>query len=107
MKIRPIFAWYDLWIGRFFQWFLRGWHYGGCKGRVVCPVCNGDGKETCTNPDHGFLWIDSELSRLGCPCCGHDRHHKIPNGGDCDLCAGSGKMPYHQAEEWINWYHSK
>jgi len=32
-----------------------------------CPACNGDGKETCNNPDHGFIsFIGGELGRLGC-----------------------------------------
>lgn len=22
---------------------------------AVCPDCGGDGKETCHNPDHGFI----------------------------------------------------
>lgn len=39
---------------------------------AVCPGCGGDGKETCTNPDHGLIsalsWHD--IGRIGCPCCG-------------------------------------
>lgn len=58
----------------------------------ICPECGGDGKETCNNPDHGSLtnstWGDTE--RLGCPCCGHDPEHKVINGGDCELCNGTG-----------------
>lgn len=65
---------------------------------VDCPKCGGDGKETCTNPDHGF--IDGVLSaivgldegRLGCPVCGHDPNRKVPNGEDCDMCNGTGKI---------------
>jgi hypothetical protein len=62
---------------------------------VKCPQCNGDGKETCHNPDHGFLEMVSfhELGRLGCPCCGHDENHKVKGGGLCDLCHGNGNTP--------------
>ena len=53
---------------------------------AVCPECGGDGKETCTNPDHGLIsalsWHD--IGRIGCPCCGHDPGHKVPNGGKCE-----------------------
>lgn len=58
---------------------------------LSCPACNGDGKETCDNPDHGFIMlIDGEIGRLGCPCCGHDPNHKIKNGGSCEVCEGKG-----------------
>ena len=59
-----------------------------------CFVCGGDGKETCTNPDHGFINALSfhDVGRLGCPVCGHDPHHKVRRGGDCDCCHGSGKL---------------
>ena len=60
----------------------------------VCFVCGGDGKETCTNPDHGFISMLSfhDVGRLGCPCCGHDPNHKIKNGGNCECCNGLGKL---------------
>lgn len=61
---------------------------------VTCPVCNGDGKETCTNPDHGLIGAlnFNEIGRLGCPCCGHDPKHKVPNGGACEVCNGFGAI---------------
>ena len=63
----------------------------------ICPACGGDGKETCNNPDHGFIesmpgnrgW---DLGRLGCPICGHDENHKVPHGGKCENCNGTGKV---------------
>ena len=60
----------------------------------MCFVCGGDGKETCTNPDHGFISMLSfpYVGRLGCPCCGHDPNHKIKNGGNCECCNGLGKL---------------
>jgi hypothetical protein len=59
----------------------------------VCPDCGGDGKETCNNPDHGFIGgIGGEISRLGCPVCGHDENYKVPNGGDCETCNGTGAI---------------
>jgi len=71
---------------------------------VICPECNGDGKETCTNPDHGFInsltWTD--VGRLGCPCCGHDPYHKVPNGGNCNVCNGTGKISINKANDYIN-----
>ena len=68
---------------------------------VDCPVCGGDGKETCTNPDHGFIsgMGGFEVSRLGCPVCGHDPEHKVPNGGGCDFCNGTGEVTEKKAEE--------
>lgn len=43
-----------------------------------CPACGGDGKETCNNPDHGFISsVAGEIGRLGCPVCGHDENHKV------------------------------
>jgi len=59
----------------------------------TCPRCGGDGKETCNNPDHGFIEeVGGEIRRLGCPVCGHDPDHKPINGGDCDLCYGTGQI---------------
>lgn len=60
--------------------------------KVMCCSCLGDGKDTCHNPDHGL--IDAlgfhDIGRLGCPVCGHNEHHKVRSGGDCELCEGSG-----------------
>lgn len=69
---------------------------------VVCPLCGGDGKETCTNPDHGFIGMMSfhDIGRIGCPCCGHDEQHKVPNGGNCELCEGAGNINEAAALEW-------
>lgn len=55
-----------------------------------CPMCGGDGKETCSNPDHGFLRVMSfhDVGRIGCPVCGHDENYKVSGGGDCDVCDG-------------------
>lgn len=67
---------------------------------VECPVCSGDGKETCGNPDHGFIVaIGGETGRLGCPVCGHDPYHKVPGGGKCDFCEGSGEVTESRAAE--------
>lgn len=68
---------------------------------VICPLCRGDGKDTCDNPDHGFIVaVGGEIGRLGCPVCGHDPKHKVKSGGSCDLCVGTGKMPLSKAEEY-------
>lgn len=54
-----------------------------------CPACGGDGRETCDNPDHGFIAaVGGEIGRLGCPCCGHDPDHKM--SGPCPECSGTG-----------------
>ena len=68
---------------------------------VDCPVCGGDGKETCSNPDHGFIGAmgGHEVSRLGCPVCGHDLDYKVPNGGICEFCNGTGEVNEKKAEE--------
>lgn len=57
---------------------------------VKCPDCGGDGKETCHNPDHGFIdAVGGELRRLGCPVCGHDEDHKVNRGRNvCPECGG-------------------
>ena len=34
--------------------------------------------EICDNPDHGFIEvIPGDVSRIGCPLCGHDEEHRI------------------------------
>ena len=59
----------------------------------TCPECGGDGKETCNNPDHGFIVaVGGDIGRLGCPVCGHDPSHKVPKGGVCEVCAGTGHV---------------
>lgn len=64
----------------------------GMKDREICETCGGDGKETCTNPDHSFIAMQSfnDIGRVGCPCCGHDPDHKVINGGICEDCNGTG-----------------
>lgn len=58
---------------------------------IVCETCGGDGKETCTNPDHGFIHdMPGDTSVLGCPICGHAPYYKVPNGGICEDCGGAG-----------------
>lgn len=59
---------------------------------IECLECGGDGKETCNNPDHGLIALmgSQEVGRLGCPVCGSDPDHKVPNGGDCEECNGTG-----------------
>lgn len=73
---------------------------------LKCPCCGGDGKETCTNPDHGFLNEMSfhEIGRLGCPVCGHDENHKVKNGGNCDVCNGTGKISNTEFEIFLKDY---
>lgn len=67
-----------------------------------CPLCGGDGRETCDNPDHGFISAMSfnDIGRLGCPGCGHDPKHKVPNGGNCHLCEGNRLVSKKTAIEW-------
>ena len=61
------------------------------KLKVGCQDCGGDGRETCNNPDHGFILCSSgDIGRLGCPVCGHDPKHKVPGGGSCETCNGTG-----------------
>lgn len=59
---------------------------------VTCPCCAGDGKETCHNPDHGFISALSfhDIGRLGCPVCGSHPQHKVRKGGSCEVCDGTG-----------------
>jgi hypothetical protein len=82
----------------------RAMHYRAIKENILsnkpllpCTVCGGDGKETCDNPDHGFITAMScdgfEIGRLGCPVCGHSEDHKVPNGGKCEHCNGTGIEP--------------
>ncbi len=59
---------------------------------MECLECNGTGNEICDNPDHGFIEaIGHEIGRLGCPLCGHDEEHRIPNT-ICHKCGASGKQ---------------
>jgi hypothetical protein len=64
------------------------------RKKIECYMCGGDGKETCDNPDHGFIehMGGAELRRLGCPVCGHDPDYKVPDGGDCEVCNGTGMI---------------
>lgn len=75
-------------------------------GLFICPMCSGDGKETCNNPDHGFISALSfhDVGRIGCPCCGHDPNHKVKNGGDCDICNGHGLITTNQMESFVDEY---
>lgn len=67
--------------------------------KVKCFICGGDGKETCNNPDHGLISALSfrDEGRLGCPVCGHHPKYKVPNGGDCEGCGGTGVLDYTDA----------
>jgi hypothetical protein len=66
---------------------------------VDCELCGGDGKETCNNPDHGFIEaMPGDVGRLGCPVCGHDPKHKVKNGGECDECGGTGEVAIPKAK---------
>ena len=82
---------------------------------AVCPDCGGDGKETCHNPDHGFL--SGVMSIMGanesaCPCCGHDEDHKmkkyIGNGkyeyNKCETCKGVGRVTRLEYEAYLDEY---
>jgi hypothetical protein len=72
----------------------------------VCFCCGGDGKDTCTNPDHGFISaMPGDIGRLGCPVCGHDPYHKVPSGGDCECCKGKGFMELDEWEKWADEYY--
>ena len=60
---------------------------------MICEQCNGTGQEICNNPDHGFLNAlgpRASGNTSGCPCCGHDELHRIPNTV-CGKCKGSGE----------------
>lgn len=67
-----------------------------------CPACGGDGKETCSNPDHGFIEeMPGEIGRLGCPGCGHDPNHKVNRGKNvCPECGGYGEVIPEVFEEY-------
>lgn len=66
-----------------------------------CPDCGGDGKETCHNPDHGFIGaMGGEMARLGCPCCGHNRDYKMK--GDCETCGGKGDVSWATFIEFVD-----
>lgn len=81
---------HDAIIGKI-ETHLQQWK--GEKELLKCPCCKGDGRETCTNPDHGFIEaMPGEIGRLGCPVCGHDPNHKVKNGGQCEVCNGTGKV---------------
>src|ERR1700734_562863 len=69
---------------------------------VICPACGGDGKETCDNPDHGFIEaMPGETGRLGCPVCGHDPNYKVNKARNtCPLCGGIGHVIYEVADEY-------
>lgn len=55
-----------------------------------CQECYGTGKEICDNPDHGFISaMPGDISRIGCPLCGHDPLCRIPNT-TCGACGGTG-----------------
>ena len=82
---------------------------------AVCPDCAGDGKETCHNPDHGFL--SGVMSIMGpnesaCPCCGHDEDHKmkkyVGNGkyehNKCETCKGVGRLTRQDYEAYLDEY---
>lgn len=70
--------------------------------KIKCPACGGDGKETCNNPDHGFIEaMPGEIGRLGCPVCGHDPNHKVNRGKNtCPECGGYGHVSPEVFEEY-------
>lgn len=74
--------------------------------KCICPDCGGDGKETCHNPDHGFLSTMGfhDIGRIGCPVCGHDPRGKVPRGCICLSCEGSGVVDLALAEKLISDY---
>lgn len=58
--------------------------------KIKCEMCKGDGISRCDNPDHGFISaVGREISRIGCPVCGHDEEYKV-YGEECDACNGTG-----------------
>jgi len=60
------------------------------EAMYYCTICGGHGKETCPNPDHGFISALSfhDIGRIGCPGCGHDEHHRMST--NCEKCNGTG-----------------
>jgi len=97
------------------KWVGLGWHDELTEEQwaIVAPVietcflCGGDGKETCSNPDHGFIsGMPGDTGRLGCPVCGHDDNHKVPNGGSCEVCNGTGQNEQDYANSESEKYHS-
>lgn len=76
----------------------------GTLMKVLCPNCGGDGKETCHNPDHGFLSAMSftDLGRIGCPVCGHDPLGKVLGGGCCETCNGEREVEEIEAREFCD-----
>lgn len=66
---------------------------------VLCKDCGGLNAEICNNPDHGLYeamisvktGTGSDMGRLGCPVCGHDPEHKVPNSKcwNCELIAST------------------
>lgn len=70
--------------------------------KVKCPDCNGDGIETCHNPDHGFYSMAcfGDMQRIGCPVCGHNDKHKVIDGGECDTCNGEKEVDEITAREF-------
>ncbi|WP_418360150.1 hypothetical protein [Sphingobacterium detergens] len=74
----------------------------------ICFVCGGDGKETCTNPDHGLLGalgsMGASANESACPVCCHDPNHKIKSGGPCECCSGTGKLTEDEFAIMSNWY---
>ncbi|HDT0712181.1 TPA: hypothetical protein QIC04_001928 [Morganella morganii subsp. morganii] len=71
---------------------------------MICPECCGDGKETCTNPDHGFIQALGfhDIGRIGCPCCGHDEFHKMKSGCKCEICNGTGAVTDDEFIQYCN-----
>lgn len=83
--------------------------------KVKCFCCGGDGKETCSNPDHDFLsmmdGVFLNANESACPCCGHDPEHKIKkwvNGkfiyNKCWECDGTGELSEDRANKLADEY---
>lgn len=82
------------------NWILKVWPKCPLV-KVGCPLCWGDGEERCENPDHGFISAcPGDIGRIGCPGCGHDPYHRVPNGGSCRLCGGSGLVWQSVSNKW-------
>lgn len=79
---------------------------------VKCPDCFGDGKETCHNPDHGFLRGISGVvgaNESACPGCGHSEDHKPVTYKDgkyyhksCEMCEGSGRVTMERYNAYVD-----